>query len=63
MSLSSRQDYKIPHIAGTACYSEGPAEKPALQYLSEGDHVYFVHSYYASDCGDAVIATTDTARN
>jgi len=27
--------------------------------ISEGDHVYFVHSFYASDCDDAVIATSE----
>ena len=26
---------------------------------NEGDHVYFVHSYYGTDCDDALIATTE----
>jgi glutamine amidotransferase len=30
-----------------------------FRYIKEGDHVYFVHSYYAANCGDAVIATAE----
>ena len=26
---------------------------------AEGEHVYFVHSYYASGCGDSLAATTE----
>jgi len=32
---------------------------PLLKYVKNGDFVYFVHSYYAADCGDSVIAVTD----
>jgi len=32
---------------------------PIFKYINEGDHVYFVHSYYASDCDDSVIADTE----
>ena len=32
---------------------------PLLASVEEGDCVYFVHSYYATDCADAVIATTE----
>jgi len=51
-------DLKVPHIGWNALTFVG--EKSALfKYLKEGDCVYFVHSYYAADCGDAVTATAE----
>lgn len=51
-------DYKVPHIGWNALTFVG--EKSQLfKYLNEGDCVYFVHSYYAADCGDAVTATAE----
>lgn len=51
-------DYKVPHIGWNALSFVG--EKSRLfTYLNEGDCVYFVHSYYAADCGDAVTATAE----
>ncbi len=51
-------NYKIPHIGWNALTFVG--EKSRLfTYLNEGDCVYFVHSYYATDCGDAVTATAE----
>ena len=29
------------------------------RYVREGEHVYFVHSYYAADCDDAVTAVSE----
>ena len=50
-------DYKIPHIGWNALNFVG--EKSAIfKYLEEGDHVYFVHSFYGANCQD-VIATAD----
>lgn len=52
------KDLKVPHI-GWNSLSFG-AEKHALfRYLKEGDYVYFVHSYYATECEGSVIASTD----
>ena len=51
-------DYKIPHIGWNALRME--KENPLFRYIREGDHVYFVHSFYAADCDDAVIATATT---
>ena len=51
--------YKIPHIGWNAlCYPQGKAH-PLLATVPEGECVYFVHSFYATDCADAVIATTE----
>ena len=32
---------------------------PLLQYLKEGDCVYFVHSYYATDCEESLLAACE----
>ena len=49
---------KIPHIGWNAL-TFGAKKHPLFQYLEEGDCVYFVHSYYATNCDDAVIATAE----
>ena len=45
---------KIPHIG----YNSLTFKKnhPLLKYIKEGDFVYFVHSYYAVDCEDSLLA-------
>ena len=49
---------KIPHIGWNAL-SFGERKHPLFRYLNEGDCVYFVHSYYGTDCADSVIATAE----
>ena len=51
------KDLKIPHIGWNALHFKG--ENPLFRYIQDGDFVYFVHSYYATDCDEALIATTD----
>jgi glutamine amidotransferase len=52
-------DLKIPHIGWNALtFPQGPRH-PLLETVQEGDCVYFVHSFYATDCGDALIAETE----
>ena len=48
---------KIPHIGWNALHIE--KNHPLLKYVNEGDHVYFVHSYYAVDCADSLIASSE----
>ena len=50
-------DLKIPHIGWNALHFT--RQNPLFKYLKEGDFVYFVHSFYAADCQDAVIATSE----
>ena len=50
---------KIPHIGWNALRFHGERRHPLFQYIGNGDFVYFVHSYYATDCEDAVIATAE----
>ena len=51
-------DLKIPHIGWNAL-SFGASKHPLFRYLNEGDHVYFVHSYYGTDCAESTIATAE----
>ena len=51
-------DYKIPHIGWNALRF-GNEKHPLFRYLAEGDHVYFVHSYYGAQCEESVIATAE----
>lgn len=50
-------DYKIPHIGWNGLHFH--RENPLFKYLKEGDCVYFVHSFYAADCEDDVVATAE----
>ena len=49
---------KIPHMGWNAL-SFGEKKHTLFRYLSEGDYVYFVHSYAAVNCDEAVIARTE----
>ena len=49
--------YKTPQIGWNALTFVGE-KHPIFKYVNEGDFVYFVHSYHASEC-DSVIATTE----
>lgn len=51
------KDLKIPHIGWNGLHIR--QENPLLQYVAEGDCVYFVHSFYAAQCTDNVIATAE----
>ena len=52
------ENLKIPHIGWNAL-SFGASKHPLFRYLNEGDHVYFVHSYYGTDCAESTIATAE----
>jgi len=51
------EDLKIPHIGWNKLHFEKPHF--LFKYCKEGDFVYFVHSYFATDCKESVIATTE----
>lgn len=51
------ESLKIPHIGWNALRFERPHF--LMKYCKEGDHVYFVHSYFATNCEDSLIATTE----
>ncbi len=49
------ENLKIPHMGwNTLKFKKA---HPLFKYINEGDCVYFVHSYYAADCEDSVIAS------
>ncbi len=48
---------KIPHIGWNSL--DVVAQHPIFKYVKSGDHVYFVHSYFAHGCEDSLIATTE----
>lgn len=50
-------ELKIPHIGWN--YLKIKKNNPLFKYINDGDFVYFVHSFYADNCEDSVIATTD----
>lgn len=51
-------DYKIPHI-GWNSLEFGGKKSPIFSKINEGDYVYFVHSFYAAECEQNTIATTN----
>ena len=54
-------ELKVPHIGWNPLIVKGD-KHPLLRYVEEGDCVYFVHSYFATDCTEAVIATAEYGR-
>lgn len=48
---------KIPQIGWNSLRFE--KSHPLLKYIKDGDFVYFVHSYYAKDCEDSLLLTTE----
>ena len=53
----SPSSYKIPHIGWNVL--KFVKDSKLFKYINDGDFVYFVHSYYVSDCGESVIANTE----
>lgn len=51
------EGYKIPHIGWNLLKFR--RESPLFKYIKEDDYVYFVHSYYAAECDESVIAVTE----
>ena len=45
----------MPHIGWNSLHLVRP-ENPLMANTREGDFVYFVHSFYAKGCGDALVA-------
>ena len=48
---------KIPHIGWNALIFKKKSK--LFTYINEGDCVYFVHSYYAADCDEAVTSVAE----
>lgn len=53
-------DLKVPHIGWNGLiFPEDKPKSKLFKYLNEGDHMYFVHSYYAADCKEYVSSYTE----
>ena len=52
---------RIPHIGWNPLQITRP--HLLLKYIHDGECVYFVHSFYAADCADSVIATAEYGMN
>ena len=49
---------KIPHMGWNALkFTE--TKHPLFKYVSEGDFVYFVHSYHGINCDESIIASSE----
>ncbi len=51
------RDLKIPHIGWNALHF--PRKSDLFRYVNDGECVYFVHSFYAADCDESVIAAAE----
>lgn len=50
-------ELNVPHMGWNGL--DFKSDSPIFKYINEGDFVYFVHSFYATDCDDSVIATSE----
>jgi glutamine amidotransferase len=53
------QGLKIPHMGWNELHLTQQATHPLTLGITQGEHVYFVHSYRADCAPDIVLATTD----
>ena len=47
----------VPHMGWNALKFHNPS--PLFKYITEGDCVYFVHSFFADGCNDSLIASSE----
>lgn len=52
------KELKIPHIGWNALHKENPNSK-ILANVQEGQHVYFVHSFFVTGCEESLASTTE----
>jgi glutamine amidotransferase len=55
------ENLKIPHIGWNALIYKKQSQ--LLKYINEGDCVYFVHSYFATNCDESVVAVAEYGKN
>lgn len=49
---------KVPHMGWNSLHLNRP-DDPLLSGVREGDFVYYVHSFYATGCGEALAASSE----
>ena len=51
---------KVPHIGWNALdIVPGRENDPLFKYIQNGEYVYYVHSYYAKNCAESTLATSE----
>lgn len=58
LSSDIKSDLKIPHM-GWNSLNISDISDPIFKYTKNGDYVYYVHSFYAKNCDEALLATSD----
>lgn len=48
---------KVPHIGWNSLKFK--KSHPILKYVKDGDYVYYVHSYYGTNCKDSLVAVSE----
>lgn len=54
----TEQQLKVPHMGWNNLRIRKP-EHPIMKYTKQDAYVYFVHSFYAKDCEDAIVADAE----
>ena len=55
-------DLKVPHIGWNKLIIKDKSN-PMLKYTNEGDYVYYVHSFYAKNCEESLVAYSEYGVN
>ncbi|MCD7728926.1 MAG: imidazole glycerol phosphate synthase subunit HisH [Clostridia bacterium] len=55
ISPDLKQQVKVPHMGWNSLCFKKPSS--LYKYVNDGEYVYFVHSFYAKECEESVIAT------
>lgn len=50
-------ELKVPHIGWNSLSFR--KDTPLFKYINDGDFVYFVHSFYASECEESILAACE----
>lgn len=51
------KNLKIPHMGWNKLIFK--ADNPIFKYISDGDYMYFVHSYYGKNCDESLLAVSE----
>lgn len=51
------ESLKIPHMGWNKLIFK--ADSPIFKYISDGDYMYFVHSYYGKNCDESLLAVSE----
>ncbi len=52
-----RSDLKIPHMGWNKLIFK--KDDPIFKYISDGDYMYFVHSFYGKNCDESLLAVSE----